>query len=63
MLKTLRMTIIHNKRHTAVTGSVIRVAQIPLGHATIGTTAIYMHPTEPARTSLKAILDKLMTGL
>lgn len=40
-----------------------RVAQILLGHATIGTTAIYAHLTEPTHTSPKAILDKLMTGL
>jgi len=40
----------------------IRVVQILLGHATIGTTAIYSHLTEPTRTSLKVILDKLMAG-
>ena len=34
-----------------------------LGHASIGTTAIYTHLTEPTRAKLKAILDKLMTGL
>ena len=37
--------------------------QILLGHAGIGTTAIYTHLTEPTRAKLKAILDKLMTGL
>ncbi len=40
-----------------------RVVQISLGHVCIATTAIYTHLTEPTRTSLKAILDNLMTGL
>ncbi len=35
----------------------------PLGHASIDTTVIYTHLTEPTRASLRAILDKLMTGL
>jgi site-specific recombinase XerD len=39
------------------------VVQILLGHVNIATTAIYMHLTEPTRTSLKNILDKLMIGL
>jgi len=32
-------------------------------YASIGTTAIYTHLTEPTRAGLKTILDKLMDGL
>jgi len=35
----------------------------PLGHVNIATTAVYLHLTEPTRTSLKTTLDKLMTDL
>ena len=35
----------------------------PLGHVSIATTAAYTQLTEPTRSSLKSIVDKLMTDL
>jgi len=59
---------LHGLRHSYATrlierGVNIRVVQILLGHASLATTAIYTHLTEPTRASLTGILDEVMAGL
>ena len=39
-----------------------RVVQVLLGHEAIATTTIDTHLTEPARASLRKLLDKAMSG-
>jgi site-specific recombinase XerD len=58
----------HNLRHGFATrlveqGVELRVVQILLGHASIRSTEIYTHLTEPIREQLRAKLDALVDGL
>jgi integrase/recombinase XerD len=58
----------HHLRHSYATrliekGVDTRVVQILLGHASIRTTEIYTHLTEPTRQQLLGVLQSTMAGL
>jgi integrase/recombinase XerC len=58
----------HHLRHSYATrlmeqGVDTRVVQILLGHASIHTTEIYTHLTEPTRQKLLSVLETTMAGL
>jgi len=41
----------------------MRIIQILLGHASIQSTVVYTHLTEPTRKQLRTTLNAIMTGL
>ena len=58
----------HSLRHAYATrlmeqGVEVRVVQILLGHASIHTTEVYTHLSEPIRRQLTDLLDRTMVGL
>jgi integrase/recombinase XerD len=58
----------HSLRHSYATrllehGMELRVVQLLLGHASMRSTAIYTHLTDPTRVQVRGLLDNLMSGL
>lgn len=58
----------HSLRHSYATqllqsGVELRIVQILLGHASLKSTSVYTHLTEPGRQKLRGVLDELMAGL
>lgn len=57
----------HSLRHSYAThllhqGVELRIVQILLGHASLRSTTIYTHLTEPGREKLRVLVDQLMAG-
>ena len=58
----------HSLRHSYAShllenGVELRIVQILLGHASLKSTAIYTHLTEPGQRRLHVLLNELMAGL
>ena len=51
-----------SRAHSGSDVADIRAVQELPGHAEVATTTIYTHLTEPARASLRKLLDKTMSG-